>query len=150
VTHSPITQALVKARKAFNKAAEALPEYEVLQKARAAHEQRQTSVDRAQRLLRFILKWEPSTPAQDLALFRQAATIHGYEELGHDKVQELIAAMNAIENRRAASWRDMATGKTTEDFTDEERREILAVLHPDSNMSPERREAAFKAFNAKR
>ena len=60
MTHSPITQALVKARKAFNKAAKALPEYETLQMAQAAHEQRQTSVDRAQRLLRFILKWEPS------------------------------------------------------------------------------------------
>lgn len=72
---SPITQALIEAQRAFDKASQALPEYAALRKAKAAHEQRRTSVDRAQRLLRFILKWEPSTPAGDLALFRQAATL---------------------------------------------------------------------------
>jgi hypothetical protein len=50
-------------------------------------------------------------------------------------------------NRRA---REMAERlRTRQDFTAEERRLILSTLHPDANASPERREAAFKAFNAK-
>ena len=146
---SSISQALIAAQKAYDKASQALPEYATLRKAQAAHEQRQACLDEAQWLLRFILKWERSIDAKDLALFRQATTMHGYEELGHDKIQELIAIMNAIERRRVASWRETATGETLQHFTEKERREILAVLHPDSNMSPERREAAFKAFNVK-
>jgi hypothetical protein len=148
---SPISQALIEAQKAFDKASQALPEYAPMQTAKAAYAKRQTSLDEAQRLLRFILKWEPSAAAEDLARFRKAATIRSYDELGHDKVQELIAAMKAIESRHLAAkraaaerldayWRDRerATGRM-QDFTDDERRFILSTLHPDANASPGRR-----------
>jgi hypothetical protein len=162
---SSISQTLIEAQKAFDKASQALPEYATLQTAKVAHDRLSASVIEARRLLRFILKWEPSSAsAKDLALFRKGATVLGYEELGHDKIQELIAAMSAIERRhlaakRAAEERRRATEdawwceRTTggeQGFTDEERRLILSTLHPDANASPERREAAFKPFNAKR
>jgi hypothetical protein len=152
---SSTSQALAKAQRPFDKVSQALPEYADLQTAKAAHERLSASVIEARRLLRFILKWEPSTSAEYLALFRKAATVLGYEELGHDKIQELIVAMKAIEDRhfaaeRAAEDRRRATEDVAQDFANEERRLILSVLHPDANASPERREAAFKAFNAKR
>jgi hypothetical protein len=155
---SSISQTLIEAQKAFDKVSQALPDYATLQTAKAAHGRLSASVIEARRLLRFILKWEPSSAsAEDLALFRKATTLLGYEELGHDKVQELIAAMNAIESRhlavkRAAEDRRRAAEDAywRESFANEERRLILSVLHPDANASPERREAAFKAFNAKR
>jgi hypothetical protein len=150
-----ISQALIDAQKAFKKASQALPEYAALQKATEASNRREASVRMAQRLLSPILQGKLPVPAEDLALFRQATTLQGYEELGHDRVQELIAAMQAIENRRLEEEnrraREMADRlRTRQDFTDEERRLILSALHPDANASPERREAAFKAFNAKR
>ena len=154
---SSTSQALAKAQRPFDKVSQALPEYADLQTAKAAHERLSASVIEARRLLRFILKWEPSTSAEYLALFRKAATVLGYEELGHDKIQELIVAMEAIESRHLAAkreaddaaWRDMMAGEKPA-LTNEERRLILSTLHPDANPSPERREAAFKAFNAKR
>jgi hypothetical protein len=74
-------------------------------------------------------------------------------------VRQLISDMKTIEHCLRAieseRWREdlersrrEAAGKAN--FTDEERRLILSTLHPDANASPERREAAFKAFNAKR
>ena len=164
---SSISQALIEAQKAFDKASQALPEYEALQKARATWERLSASVIEARRLLRFILKWEPSAPAEDdLALFRKAATVLGYEALGHDKIQELLAAMRAIESRHLAAKKAPEERRRADEdrreaarlrerlgepgFTDEERRLILSTLHPDANASPERREAAFKTFNAKR
>jgi hypothetical protein len=110
----------------------------------------------AQRLSRTIAKRKRAlgSPFPDLALFRQE-----YDALGSIKVRQLLNDMRtiahcleAVGNERWAEdlerRRREAAGKT--DFTDKERREILAVLHPDSHTSPERREAAFKAFNAKR
>jgi hypothetical protein len=75
------------------------------------------------------------------------------------KVSRLIKDMrmtaHCLEEVESERWREglersrrEAAGKT--DFTDEERRLILSTLHPDANASPERREAAFKAFGAKR
>jgi hypothetical protein len=149
-----ISQALIDAQKAFNKASQALPEYAVLQKAKEAGGRRDESIRIAQRSLSPLLTNKVSVPAEDLALFRLAGTLQGYEELGHDRVGKLIIAMQAIltrdiedEDRRI---RERATRRTPADFTDEERRLILSTLHPDANASPERREAAFKAFIAKR
>jgi hypothetical protein len=152
---SSTSQALAKARRAFDKASQALPEYATLQKAREAHNRREASRERVRRLLNNILGTKTPISAEDLALFQQATTVLGYEELGHDKIQELIAAMQVIENRRIEEENrrahEMADRlRTRQDFTDEERRLILSTLHPDANASPERREAAFKAFNAKR
>jgi hypothetical protein len=126
----------------------------VNQAAKAAHEKREASLVEAQRLLRTIAKRKraPGSPFPDLSLFRQE-----YDALGYRKVSQLISDMRAVEHClsevRSERWREdierrEAARKT--DLTDDERREILAVLHPDSNMSRERREAAFKAFNAKR
>jgi hypothetical protein len=149
-----ISQALIDAQKAFDKASRALPEYATLQKAKEASDRREASIRMAQRLLGSISAGKVSVPAEDLALFHQTTTLHGYEELGHDRAQELIAAMQAIEQRRIEEEnrraREMADRlRTRQDFTDDERRLILSTLHPDANASPERREAAFKAFNAK-
>jgi hypothetical protein len=95
--HSSINQTLIKARKAFAKAARALPEYDALQKARAAHERRQASVEQAQRRLKSILKSKAPVSAEALAAFRLAATAEGYEELGRDKVDDIIGVMRGIE-----------------------------------------------------
>ena len=152
---SPVSQALAKAQRAFDKASQALPEYDALQKARAANGPRETSLVDAQRILRAIGKRKraPQSPFPDLSLFRQE-----YDALGPAKVRRLLDGIKAIEYCLKAveseRWREDlersrlgAAGKAG--FTEKERREILAVLHPDSNMSPERRAAAFKAFNAK-
>jgi len=53
-----------------------LPEYAALQTAKAAYEERQASLDEAQRLLRAILKRDSALP--DLALFRKATTVHAW------------------------------------------------------------------------
>jgi hypothetical protein len=54
VKRSPISQALITAQKAFDKASQALPEYEALQKAKAAWERLSASVIEARRFLRRI------------------------------------------------------------------------------------------------
>jgi hypothetical protein len=126
------------------------------QKAQAAHGERQASLVEAQRLLRAIAKRKRAlgSPFPDLALFRQEC-----DALGPIKVGRLLNDMRTIahclEAVRSERWREdlersrrEAAGKTN--FTDEERRLILSTLHPDANASPARREAAFKAFNAKR
>ena len=114
-----------------------------------------TSLVEAQRILRAIAKRKraPKSPFPDLSLFRQE-----YDALGPIKVRRLIDDMKTIEHClkeiESERWREdlersrrEAAGKAN--FTDEERRLILSTLHPDANASPERREAAFKAFNAK-
>ena len=147
-----ISQALIDAQKAFNKASQALPEYAALRRAEEARDRREASDRAAQRALGPLVSEKVEVPAEQLALFRQAGTLQGYEDLGHDKVQELVAAMNALMTRHVAdaNRRARESAQTIRAFTDEERRLILSTLHPDANASPERREAAFKAFNAKR
>jgi hypothetical protein len=147
-----ISQALIDAQRAFNKASRALPEYAVLKQAKEASGRREASIRAAQRALGYLNANTIAVPAEELALFRQTVTLQGYEDLGHDKVQELIAVMQAIGKRHfeAEQRRAYESALRQQDFTNEERRLILSVLHPDSTMSPERREAAFKAFNAKR
>jgi hypothetical protein len=153
---SSTSQALAKAQRAFDKASRALPEYEALQKAQAAHGPLQASLVDAQPILRALAKRKraPKSPFPDPSLFREE-----YDAQGPIKVRRLFDDMKAIEyclreveseRRRAAeyAWRREEARKV--DFTDEERRLILSTLHPDANASPDRREAAFKAFNAKR
>lgn len=117
---SPIVQALIEAQRTAEKAVRELPGYEALHQAKAAVEKPWEVRMRAERLLK--------------------------------KVQQLTNAVQAFEYavRDAERWREMAARKAQQDFSDEERRLILSTLHPDANASPERREAAFKAFNAKR
>jgi hypothetical protein len=149
-----ISQALIDAQKAFNKASQTLPEYAALQKAKEASARRDASIEAARRALGPLAANEVLVPAEKLALFRQTVTLQGYEDLDHDKVQELVVAMQAILTRHIEDEdrlaRERATRRRPGDFTDEERRLILSTLHPDANASPERCEAAFKAFNAKR
>jgi hypothetical protein len=176
---SPITPALAEARQAFDKASRALSEYAALEAAQAALKERQASYDEARLALPgysslqqaeaahrkrqatieeaqgFLRRLGPGLSGHDLTQLRKAATVHGFDELGRDKVEALLAPLRAIERRRLeedarrdTAWRREEAGKA--DFTDEERRLILSTLHPDANASPARREAAFKAFNAKR
>jgi hypothetical protein len=153
---SPVSQALAKAQKAFDKASHALPEYAALQKAQAAHGPHEASLVEAQRLLRAVAKRKraPGSPFLDLSLFRQE-----YDALGPIKVRRLRDDMKTIDHClkevEGERWREDLERSRREaaakaNFTDEERRLILSTLHPDANASPERREAAFKAFNAKR
>jgi hypothetical protein len=93
--HSSITLSLMKARNAFAKAARALPEYEALQQARAAYDRRQTTLEAAQRLLKSLLKSKAAVSAEQLALLRRAATDLGYEELGRDRVDDIIRATDS-------------------------------------------------------
>jgi hypothetical protein len=92
---SPISQAQIKAQKAFDKASRALPEYEALQKAEAAHGPRQTSLVEAQRILRTIAKRKraPGSPFPDLSLFQEE-----YDALGPIKVRRLIDDLRTIEH----------------------------------------------------
>jgi hypothetical protein len=153
---SSVSQTLAKAQRAFDKASQALPEYAALQTAKATDGPHETSLVEAQPILRAIAKRKraPGSPFPDLSLFRQE-----YDALGPIKVGRLLNDMRTIahclEAVRSERWREdlersrrEAAGKTN--FTDEERRLILSTLHPDANASPARREAAFKAFNAKR
>jgi hypothetical protein len=151
-----INQALAKAQRAFDKASRALPEYEALQEAQLAHGPRQASLLEAQPILRAIAKRQraPGSPFPDLALFRQE-----YDALGPNKVRRLFDDMKTIEHclrevesePRSEYIEGLRREAAAEaNFTAEERRLILSTLHPDANASPERREAAFKAFNAKR
>jgi hypothetical protein len=73
-----------------------------------------------------ILGSKASASVEDLALFQLATTVQGYEELGHDKIQELIAAMQAIEERRIEdeNRRARERARTRQPFTDEQRRLI--------------------------
>jgi hypothetical protein len=153
---SPISQALAKAQRAFDKASQALPEYAALQAAKAADGPHETSLLEAQPILRAIAKRKraPGSPFPDLSRFRQE-----YDALGPTKVRRLTDDMKAIEHClkeiESERWREDLERSRREaaakaGFTNEERRLILSTLHPDANVSPERREAAFKAFNAKR
>jgi hypothetical protein len=99
-------------------------------------------------------KRAPGSPFLDLSLFRQE-----YDALGPIKVRRLRDDMKTIDHClkevEGERWREDLERSRREaaakaNFTDEERRLILSTLHPDANASPERREAAFKAFNAKR
>jgi hypothetical protein len=67
--------------------------------------------------------------------------------------QEKEAAQRAAKEEEMRAWRERREREerqaASEEFTTEERRLILASLHPDESASKERREAAFKVFNAK-
>jgi hypothetical protein len=115
-----------------------------------------SSLVEAQPILRALAKRKraPGSPFPDISLFLQE-----YDALGPIKVRRLIDDMKiiehclqAIENERYHEQRERSRREANSkaNFTDEERRLILSTLHPDANASPERREAAFKAFNAKR
>ena len=116
----------------------------------------QPSLVEAQKLLRAVVRGKraPRSPFLDIALFRR-----DYEMLGPTKRGQLLDDMKAIthclqqienERWRADIERSRREAAAKANFSDEERRLILSTLHPDANASPERREAAFKAFNAKR
>ena len=117
---SPIVQALIDAQRAAEKAVRELPGYEARRQAKAAVEEPWEVRERVERLLK--------------------------------KVRQLTDAVQAFDTavRDAERRREIRAAAKGEDFSDEERRLILSTLHPDTNASPERREAAFKAFNAKR
>jgi hypothetical protein len=129
---------------------------EVLLSGRTSADETAFDLVEAQRILRTIAKRKraPKSPFPDLALFRQE-----YDALGPMKVRRLLDDMRTIEHClreveherfREDIERSRLEAARKADFTDAERRLILSTLHPDANASPERREAAFKAFNAKR
>jgi hypothetical protein len=135
----PINQAVRDAKKAFNK-------------AQFMQTHRREQVKQAAQYLEKIAEYGIKASDEDIDLLRRAATREGWNELGIDRVLELLdrigKPISAVEEAR---WRGNLLRETTpkSEFSLEERRLILAALHPDNSASSERREAAFKAFSGK-
>ena len=70
-----ISQVLIDAQKAFNKASKALPEYAALRQAKEASDRRDASVKAAQRALGPLVSEKVKVSAEQLSLFRQAGTL---------------------------------------------------------------------------
>jgi hypothetical protein len=141
----PISQAVRDARKALK----ASPEFKALEAAERAQALRSAQTARVRTCLQRIEKDKIALPREDMALLRKAATVLGHNEVGADAVEALLLRVGAaLEEETLRRSRAMFAPEPAE-FTPEDRRLILSVLHPDNSASTERREAAFKAFSAK-